>query len=56
MAGESLPRVGFLGAGKMATALARGWLTAGLVTAEDDISARLKAKLASGLSVANAAP
>src|SRR5437868_1697984 len=28
--GES-PRVGFLGAGKMATALARGWLAAGLV-------------------------
>jgi pyrroline-5-carboxylate reductase len=27
-------RVGFLGAGKMATALARGWLTAGLVTAD----------------------
>jgi len=25
--------VGFLGAGKMAAALARGWLTAGLVTA-----------------------
>jgi tetratricopeptide (TPR) repeat protein len=30
--------------------------SAGLVTAEDDVSARLKAKLASGLSVANAAP
>ena len=28
------PRVGFLGAGKMATALARGWLTAGLVAAD----------------------
>ncbi len=28
------PRVGFLGAGKMATALARGWLTAGLVSAD----------------------
>jgi pyrroline-5-carboxylate reductase len=28
-------RVGFLGAGRMATALARGWLTAGLVRAED---------------------
>jgi pyrroline-5-carboxylate reductase len=27
-------RIGFLGAGKMATALARGWLQAGLVTAE----------------------
>ena len=24
------PRIGFLGAGKMATALARGWLAAGL--------------------------
>src|SRR5712692_2295397 len=34
MAGEAFPRVGFLGAGKMATALARGWLAAGLVTAE----------------------
>jgi tetratricopeptide (TPR) repeat protein len=30
--------------------------SAALVTAEDDISARVKAKLASGLSVANAAP
>ena len=28
-------RVGFLGAGRMATALARGWLAAGLVRAED---------------------
>lgn len=27
-----LPRIGFLGAGKMATALARGWLAAGLTT------------------------
>src|SRR5579871_1823862 len=27
-------RVGFLGAGRMATALARGWLAAGLVRAE----------------------
>ena len=26
------PRIGFLGAGKMATALARGWLTAGLTS------------------------
>ncbi len=26
------PRIGFIGAGQMATALARGWLTAGLVT------------------------
>src|SRR4051812_19408478 len=32
MAFETDLRVGFLGAGKMATALARGWLTAGLVT------------------------
>jgi pyrroline-5-carboxylate reductase len=29
-----LPPLGFLGAGKMATALARGWLTAGLTTPE----------------------
>src|SRR5439155_13134780 len=28
------PRVGFLGAGRMATALASGWLRAGLVNAE----------------------
>src|SRR5262245_34345549 len=28
---ESEPRIGFLGAGKMATALAAGWLRAGLV-------------------------
>ena len=27
-------RVGFLGAGKMATALARGWIAAGLITAD----------------------
>src|SRR3954462_15437451 len=27
-------RIGFLGAGKMATALARGWLAAGLATAD----------------------
>src|SRR5688572_8574872 len=37
MAQASLPqaggRIGFLGAGKMATALARGWLQAGLVGA-----------------------
>ena len=25
-----LPRIGFLGAGKIATALAKGWLAAGL--------------------------
>src|SRR5580704_17856155 len=32
----SLPlRIGFLGAGKMATALARGWLRAGLATREN---------------------
>jgi pyrroline-5-carboxylate reductase len=30
-AGEA-PRIGFLGAGKMATALARGWIAAGLTT------------------------
>jgi Flp pilus assembly protein TadD len=29
---------------------------AGLLTAEDDVAARLKAKIASGLSAANAAP
>src|SRR5687767_12399569 len=28
------PRIGFLGAGKMATALARGWLAAGLADRE----------------------
>lgn len=28
------PRIGFLGAGKMATALARGWLSAGLTSAD----------------------
>jgi pyrroline-5-carboxylate reductase len=28
-------RIGFLGAGKMATALAQGWINAGLVTAKD---------------------
>jgi len=31
MAHDAAPRVGFLGAGKMATALARGWLQAGLI-------------------------
>jgi pyrroline-5-carboxylate reductase len=31
---DSAFRIGFLGAGKMATALARGWLSAGLVTAD----------------------
>jgi pyrroline-5-carboxylate reductase len=34
MSGDGAPSVGFLGAGKMATALARGWLAAGLVTPE----------------------
>ena len=34
MSSDTAPRIGFLGAGKMATALARGWLAAGLVTAE----------------------
>jgi len=34
MAGTEVPRIGFLGAGKMATALARGWLTAGLASAD----------------------
>src|SRR5205085_8648538 len=31
MAETGGPRIGFLGAGRMATALARGWLAAGLV-------------------------
>lgn len=30
----NLPRIGFLGAGKMATALARGWIQAGLASAD----------------------
>jgi pyrroline-5-carboxylate reductase len=34
MSSDAGPRIGFLGAGKMATALARGWLAAGLVTAD----------------------
>jgi pyrroline-5-carboxylate reductase len=34
MAGDAAVRVGFLGAGKMATALARGWLAAGLIRTE----------------------
>jgi pyrroline-5-carboxylate reductase len=34
MSGEATLCVGFLGAGKMATALARGWLAGGLVNAE----------------------
>ena len=34
MTAGALPRIGFLGAGKMATALARGWLAAGLAQPE----------------------
>ena len=34
MPGSEVPRIGFLGAGKMATALARGWLAARLTTPE----------------------
>jgi pyrroline-5-carboxylate reductase len=34
MAAEGLPRIGFLGAGKMATALAQGWLAASLAQTE----------------------
>jgi pyrroline-5-carboxylate reductase len=34
MADGEVPTIGFLGAGKMATALARGWLAANLVTPE----------------------
>jgi pyrroline-5-carboxylate reductase len=30
---DTIPRIGFLGAGRMATALARGWLNAGLLDA-----------------------
>ncbi len=32
MPGADIPRIGFLGAGKMASALAQGWLLAGLTT------------------------
>jgi pyrroline-5-carboxylate reductase len=32
MAARDIPRIGFLGAGKMATSLARGWLAAGLTS------------------------
>ncbi len=32
------PRIGFLGAGKMATALARGWLRAGLAAVENTVA------------------
>ncbi len=35
MTAASHSRIGFLGAGKMATALARGWIAAGLVAAEN---------------------
>ncbi|MFO0807282.1 MAG: pyrroline-5-carboxylate reductase [Gemmataceae bacterium] len=34
MSGRAELRIGFLGAGKMATALARGWIAAGLLTPE----------------------
>lgn len=34
MADPEIPRIGFLGAGKMASALARGWLQAGLAAPE----------------------
>lgn len=34
MASDTLPRIGFLGAGQMATALARGWRAAGLLAAD----------------------
>jgi pyrroline-5-carboxylate reductase len=34
MSAGEIPKIGFLGAGKMATALARGWLAARLVTAD----------------------
>jgi pyrroline-5-carboxylate reductase len=34
MSGGEVPRIGFLGAGQMATALARGWLAAGLASPE----------------------
>jgi pyrroline-5-carboxylate reductase len=39
MANSGGPRLGFLGAGKMATALARGWLAAKLVTPEQVLAA-----------------
>ena len=47
------PRVGFLGAGRMASALARGWVAAGLTTAErvlaaDPLSAAREAFTAGG--------
>src|SRR4051812_46361848 len=36
---EAGPRVGFLGAGRMASALARGWIAAGLTTVERVLAA-----------------
>src|SRR5947207_2732166 len=39
MAEVKRPRVGFLGAGQMAGALARGWTSAGLVTVEHGLAA-----------------
>ncbi len=38
MAHSSSPHIGFLGAGKMATALAKGWLDAGLVRTDHVIA------------------
>jgi pyrroline-5-carboxylate reductase len=38
MSQDAVPRVGFLGAGKMATALARGWLNAGLIAAKQTLA------------------
>ena len=32
---NTVPRIGFIGSGQMATALARGWLAAGLASATD---------------------
>jgi pyrroline-5-carboxylate reductase len=39
MASNGSPRIGFLGAGKMATALARGWLNAKLIAPEQILAA-----------------
>src|SRR5438034_9572816 len=39
MADPTRIRIGCLGAGQMATALARGWTNAGLIAAEDGLSA-----------------
>ena len=38
MAEMHRPRVGFLGAGQMAGALARGWTAAGLVTRDEGLA------------------